>query len=100
MGLPAGFTWRPAAQYWRDMYLATYLTGMDNSRTFTDSGTLDGDVRKSYEAFLRDHGDTPAGQVVRDFLALLAAGPVPSDEEIERFLTGHKLQTMLGVQPR
>jgi hypothetical protein len=94
-----GFAWRTAAQGWRDMYLATYLTGMDNSRTLTDSGMLDPDVRRSYEEFLRHHGDTPAGEVVRDFLALLAAGPVPSDAAINEFLRDHHLQTMLGVQP-
>ena len=93
------FTWQPAAQYWRDMYLETYLTGMDNTRTFTDSGTLDPDVRRSYQRFLRDHAGTPAAQVVRDYVALLGASGAPSDSSMTRFFREHKLRSMLGVQP-
>jgi len=93
------FSWRDAAQYWRTMYLETYLTGMDNTRTFTDSGTLEQYVRKSYEHFLRTHAGTPAAAVLRDYLALLEANAAPSDSTIKRFLREHELQSMLGVQP-
>ena len=93
------FSWRDAAQYWRTMYLETYLTGMDNTRTFTDSGTLEQDVRKSYEHFLRTNAGTPAAAVIRDYLALLEANAAPSDSTIKRFLREHELQSMLGVQP-
>jgi len=93
------FSWRNAAQYWRTMYLETYLTGMDNTRTFTDSGTLEQDVRKSYEHFLRTHARTPAAAVIRDYLALVEANAIPSDSTIKRFLREHDLESMLGVQP-
>jgi len=93
------FSWRDAAQYWRTMYLETYLTGMDNSRTFTDSGTLEQEVRKSYQHFLRTNAGTPAAAVIRDYLALLEANAAPSDSTIKRFLREHELQSMLGVQP-
>jgi len=93
------FSWRDAAQYWRTMYLETYLTGMDNTRTFTDSGTLEQEVRKSYQHFLRTNAGTPAAAVIRDYLALLEANAAPSDSSIKRFLREHELQSMLGVQP-
>ena len=93
------FSWRHAAQYWRTMYLETYLTGMDNTRTFTDNGTLEQEVRRSYQHFLRTNAATPAAAVIRDYLALLEANPAPSDSTIKRFLREHELQSMLGVQP-
>ncbi len=93
------FLWRYEATYWRDMYLETYLTGMDNSRTFTDSGTLDPDVRASYQTFLRRHPDTPSAEVVREYWSLLHASGFRSDSSVDGFLKKHKLHSMLGVQP-
>jgi len=93
------FSWRAAPEAWRDTYLATYLTGMDNTRTLSDSGTLRPEVRASYERFLHTYSEIPAAQVIRDFLALLAEDSVPDATNVEQFLRGHHLESMLGVQP-
>jgi hypothetical protein len=93
------FAGRSAAKYWRQVYLETYLTGMDNSRTFTDEGTLDPDVQRSYRRFLQEHPGTASAGVVRGYLAALQVSGYHSDSTVDAFLRANGLKTMLGVQP-
>src|SRR5205814_430083 len=44
--------------------ISTYLTGMDNSRVFSDSGTLEPEVRTSYEHLAAQYPQTRTAQLV------------------------------------
>src|SRR6266571_893116 len=63
------FVSRAEAEEWYNLYLSTYLTGMDNSPVFED--TLVPAVHASYERFLRRHADTRAAHLVRAYLDIL-----------------------------
>jgi len=93
------FLWRDAASFWYHVYLETYLTGMDNSRVFTDGDSLDGNVRKSYERFLAKHGSTRPGRLLREYVDMLRKNQFRGGTAVDDFLRDHKLHTMLGVQP-
>lgn len=93
------FSWRPAAADLRATYLATYLTGMDNTHTQTDSGPLQPEVVASYRWYLRRHPHDASATIVRDYSAMFEARAIPSDSTIRAFLRTHHLETMLGVQP-
>lgn len=93
------FTWHEASIEWRDLYLATYLTGMDNTPTISDSGTLNADVASSYHRFLLRHLRTASATVIRDYAFLFAHGAAPADTAIKRFLREHRLRGMMGVEP-
>ena len=93
------FTWRNASQFWYETYLSTYLTGMDNSRVFTDSGVLKPAVRRSYELFLTRHPRGRATSIVAQYLALLKQNGFRQTPSVDAFLTERHVASMLGVQP-
>ncbi len=95
-----GFLLLPEAQYWHDVYLRTYLTGMDNSPIYTfDEATLDPKVRKSYERFTSRYPDLASTRVVGDYLELLEREGFVETEAVQEFLKEKGIDSMMGMQP-
>ena len=93
------FTWKDAARFWYNTYLSTYLTGMDNSRVFTDSGTLEPQVRTSYEHLVAQYPRTRTAQLVAQCLTLLKLSSYRRSVALDSLLREHQVASMLGVQP-
>jgi len=91
------FAARQEAQEWYSLYLSTYLTGMDNSPVFND--TLVPPLRASYQRFLRLHGDTRAGRLVRSYLDVLRSTGFRSAPQVAEFLRANHVTSMAAVQP-
>src|SRR5438552_10266681 len=93
------FSWKDASRFWYDTYLSTYLTGMDNSRVFTDSGTLEPQVRTSYEHLVAQYPRTRTAQLVAQCLTLLKLSSYRRSVALDSLLREHQVASMLGVQP-
>ena len=93
------FSWKDASRFWYDTYLSTYLTGMDNSRVFSDSGTLEPEVRTSYEHLAAQYPQTRTAQLVAQCLSLLKQNGYHRSAAIDSLLRQRDVTSMLGVQP-
>ena len=93
------FAWKDASQFWYNTYLSTYLTGMDNSRVFSDSGTLEPEVRTSYEHLVGRYPQTRTAQLVAQCLTLLKQNGYRRSAAIDSLLRQGHVTSMLGVQP-
>jgi len=91
------FVARQEAQEWYSLYLFTYLTGMDNSPAFNE--TLVSPLRASYQRFLRLHGETRAGRLLRSYLAVLLSTGFRSAPQVAEFLRANHVVSMAAVQP-
>ena len=93
------FSWKDASRFWYNTYLSTYLTGMDNSRVFSDSGTLEPEVRTSYEHVVAQYPQTRTAQLVAQCLTLLKQNGYRRSAAIDSLLLQRHVTSMLGVQP-
>ena len=93
------FSWKDASRFWYNTYLSTYLTGMDNSRVFSDRGTLEPEVRTSYEHLVSRYPQTRTAQIVAECLTLLKQNGYRRSAAIDSLLRQHHVASMLGVQP-
>ena len=93
------FSWKQASQFWYNTYLSTYLTGMDNSRVFSDSGTLEPEVRRSYEQSVTLYPRTRTAQLLAQYLSLLQGHGFRRSAALDSLLHTHHVAPMLGVQP-
>ncbi len=85
------FSWKDASRFW-------YNT-MDNSRVFSDSGTLEPEVRTSYEHLVAQYPQTQTAQLVAQCLTLLKQNGYRLSAAIDSLLRQHHITSMLGVQP-
>jgi len=93
------FSWKDAPRFWYNTYLSTYLTGMDNSTIFSDSGTLEPEVRTSYERLVAQYPRTRTAQLVAQCLTLLKLSSYRRSVALDSLLREHQVASMLGVQP-
>ncbi len=93
------FSWQEASRFWYNTYLSAYLTGMANSRVFSDSGTLEPGVRASYEHLVARYPLTRTAQLVAQYLTLLKQNGYRQSAAIDSLLREHHVASMLGVQP-
>ena len=95
-----GFQLLPEARYWHDLYLRTYLTGMDNSRVFRNpEGTLEPRVRASYLRYAARHSSMRSGTIVAQYVAMLERNGFKDGPHVAAFLRDRGIGTMIGVQP-
>jgi hypothetical protein len=85
------------AQGWYNLYLSTYVTGMDNSPAFED--TLVPALRASYQRFLRLHGDTRPVRLVRAYLNVLQSTGFRNAPPVADFLRANNIASMAAIQP-
>ena len=93
------FVGKDDASWWYQIYLRTYLTGLDNSRVFEDDGALVPHVRRSYDLFLANHSDSKSGRLLEEYLNVLKQNGYKNGPAAEKFLSDHNLHSMLGMGP-
>jgi len=81
-------------------YLSTFITGMDNSRTFDyESQKLLPEVKALYEKIIAQNGSRKCQKIVSEYYDLLKANDFKELEKVDDFLKSKDLYSMLGVQP-
>jgi hypothetical protein len=81
-------------------YLETLLTGMDNSRIFDfDKNVLLPEVKTIYEKAMTDGPNSKTAKIITDYYNFLGRHDFKENDSIPKFLSEHKLSTMLAVQP-
>lgn len=84
-----------------DIYIRTFLTGVDNSRIERDfdDPTLRTEVKIAYEAFLRNNKGSKYYDIVKGYYEVLKRNNFRVTREAKAFLESKRVKTMLAVQP-
>lgn len=94
------FFMKDLAQNYYDVYLSTFLSGMDNSRPFDmESEILLPDMKKLYEKIIGRNDSKKSSIIISEFYDLLKTTDFKQPDNLEKFLKDRGLYTMLGVQP-
>lgn len=80
-------------------YLATFLTGIDNSPVFNEKGALNPEVRQAYEYYVQKYPSTKSGQLVKQYYEILKKHGFKTSSESQKFLKDHNIRNMIGVEP-
>jgi hypothetical protein len=96
----SSFLLLPEAEWRKDMYLETYLTGMDNAPIYDfEKATLDPEVRRSYERFIDRYPTHASARLVRAYLDLLTKEGFRETDAVKAFLKEKGIGSMMGTQP-
>jgi len=88
------------AQEYYDTYLSTFLTGMDNTRTFDlETQKLLPEMKKLYEKIIARNESRKSTTIISDYYELLNTKGFQEPDDISKFLKSKGLYSMLGVQP-
>lgn len=88
------------AAYYQQMYLAVFLTGIDNSRIFSfEKKTLEPEVQKAYQYYLKTYKDTRSAGIISEYYSILKKNGLKESHDSRLFLKNKKLMPMLGIQP-
>ncbi len=88
------------ATYYDRMYLAVFLTGIDNSRVLSsEKGTLEPAVQKAYEYYLKTYKDTKSAGIISEYYSILRKNGLKESHDSRLFLKKNKLMPMSGIQP-
>jgi len=88
------------ADYYYQTYLATLLTGMDNSRVFdSENSVLLPEIKQLYEKIIKEDPQSRCGKIISSYYSLLKSHNFKDNNGIDDFLKANKLSSMLGVQP-
>ncbi len=79
-------------------YLYTFLTGLSNSPTFTDSGVLKDGLGDMYDEFARKYGDSETGILVAKYYKILVDANFRWGPEIRQFFEENHIQNMHNTQ--
>jgi hypothetical protein len=83
-----------------NLYVRTFLTGMDNSRIHDfNNRTLRPDVKTAYEKYIRDNKDSEYYILVKDYYEMLKNNNFTVPDNINEFVRKKGYETMLGKQP-
>ena len=94
------FVENPEIREYLDIYIRTYLFGMDNSRIHDfDNMNLRKEVKTSYEIFLKENKSSKYYNLVKDCYEMLRRNKFVVPENYKEYLEKNGLETMLGVQP-
>lgn len=90
----------PEVKFWHNMYLNTYLTGMDNSRIYSfETDTLELGVYSSYKRFLQMYPQTKSASLIKGYIDVLKRNNFKQTKEVDEYLQYRGIESMLGVQP-
>jgi hypothetical protein len=82
------------------MYLAVFLTGIDNSRIFSfERKTLEPEVEKAYQYYLKTYKDTKSAGIISEYYSILKKNGMKESHDSRLFLKNKKLMPMIGIQP-
>jgi len=88
------------AGYYGNLYLAVFLTGIDNSRVFSmEKGALDPAVQKAYDYYLKTYGDTKSAAIIAEYYTILKKNGLKESQQSKALLKKYKLIPMTGIQP-
>jgi len=88
------------ANYFFEIYLETFLTGMDNTRLFdSESRILLPEVKRSYESYINNHADTKSGKIIQEYYEILKRNQFEYSGSIDDILKKYNLNKMHGIQP-
>jgi len=88
------------AEYYDNLYLAVFLTGIDNSRVFSmEKGALDPAVQKAYEYYLKTYSDTKSAAIIEEYYSILKKNGLKESQQSKSLLKKYKLIPMTGIQP-
>lgn len=88
------------ANYFLEIYLETYLTGMDNTKLFDrESRILVPEVKQSYESYIKNHADTKSGMIIQEYYEILKRNQFEYSDSIDYILKKYNLSKMHGIQP-
>lgn len=94
------FLLKKQAQFYYESYLSTFLTGMDNSRTFDiETKEILPEIKKLYEQIIEQKDSLKSTIIIIDYYALLKTNGFKQPSNIKEFLNENGLYSMLGMQP-
>ena len=90
---------REQAAYFQGLYLATFLTGLDNSRVFGVDGKVEPEVRRAWQHVVKTWPGTTTARLVAEYSRVLGRSGFRESRQSQAFLKAHGIHSMLGVQP-
>ena len=94
------FFMNDVAEYYYNVYLSTFLSGMSNSPTFDqEQDRLSPTVKKLYEKIIARNDSRRSTKVISEFYALLKTTDFKMPANLNQFLKDRGLSTMIAVQP-
>ncbi|MCX5858916.1 MAG: hypothetical protein NT056_03305 [Proteobacteria bacterium] len=84
---------------YQDIYIRTYLSGIDNSTIENDGGVLLKEVKNSYENFLKENKNSKYFNIVKDCYGMLKNNKFVINKNYLEFLEKSGYRTMRGIQP-
>jgi hypothetical protein len=90
----------PEIENYLNLYIRTFLTGMDNSRIYDfNNRQLRTDVKTAYEKYISDNKGSQYYNLVKDYYEMLKNNGFTVPESINEFVKNKGYETMLGKQP-
>lgn len=89
---------RELANYHYQLYLGTFLFGMDNSKVF-ERKRLKPEVRKVYENFYQRFAETKSGNLIKRYYQVLSSNDFKYTKAVENFLRNNQVQILPGFGP-
>lgn len=87
------------ANYFYEIYLETYLTGMDNTSLFDrESRILLPEVKQSYESYINNYPDTKPGMIIKEYYEILKRNQFEHSDSIDYILKKYNLNKAHGIQ--
>jgi hypothetical protein len=88
------------AKNYYNLYLSTFLTGLDNSPVF-DRGTnkLLPEAKQAFEDYIKKYGESPGGKIVGGYYTILQQNNFLRSADLDNFLNDNNITGMRGIQP-
>ncbi|MGI8893170.1 MAG: hypothetical protein ACR2GN_06885 [Bacteroidia bacterium] len=88
------------AKGYYNLYLSTFLTGLDNSSVFDlRTNKIMPEAKEAYEEYINKHSNTKSGRTVSKYYSLLESNNFNKPGNLQEFLTENNIAGMDGVQP-
>lgn len=80
------------AGFFYNLYLGTFMTGMDNSRVFDPTGNLAPEMKRVYSSFIEKHKGSRSAEITEEFMGILAKNGYRYSPEVEQFFEEYRLE--------
>lgn len=95
-----GFVLINYAYYYYNSYLATLMTGMDNTPAFDpETKSLRPELKLIYEEIIKDTAKSKTKEMIVSYYGFLKKKNFTDPDDLEKFMRRKGLYSMLGVQP-
>lgn len=86
------------ADFQYQLYLGTFLFGMDNHKVFED-GRLKPEIGKVYQNFSQQYPHTKTANLINRYYQVLCANDFKYNEAVENFLSENHVPILPGLEP-